>query len=465
MSSHNQAHRLAALSAQKKVVVLGLGRTGLSFVRYLHHQRIPCVINDSREAPPEMSELHAEFPDVELRLGGFDDSLIQAADFIFISQGIATQEPAVARALARGQAVVSDIELFAHAAKAPIVAITGSNAKSTVTTLVGHLLTAAGFNVLVGGNLGTPALDLLLAPTPDQYVLEVSNFQLDTSDYFPVAIACVLNISPDHLDRYTCYEDYVAAKHRIYRHANGIIINRDDKLTWPKADVSIVASFGMDKPAATDFGLLRTGQGVFLAQGDKQLLNVNQLKMRGEHNWQNALAALAIAHQAGAKLEDIVPVLTSFAGLPHRCQWVAHVAGVDWYNDSKGTNIGATAAAIRGFTQVVAGQLWVLLGGIGKGADFKDLLPAFNHKVAGAIIYGRDAQVIEAALNGHIKTYHAKDFDTALTLASQLAHAHDAVLLSPACASFDMFKHYEHRGEVFTQWVEQYAALHDKSKG
>lgn len=460
MSGHHHPNRLAQLSPEKKVVVLGLGRTGLSFVRYLHHQGIPCVVNDSRETPPEIAELHAEFPEVELRLGGFDDALMQAADFIFISQGIATQEPAVARALARGQAVVSDMELFAHAAKAPIIAITGSNAKSTVTTLVGHLLAAAGFDVLVGGNLGTPALDLLLAPVPDYYVLEVSNFQLDTSDYFPVALACVLNLSPDHLDRYTCYQDYIAAKHRIYRHAKAIIINRDDELTWPKADLPVVASFGMDEPTPTDFGLLRTVEGVFLAQGHKRLLNVNQLKMRGEHNWQNALAALAIAYHAGAKLEDIVAVLTSFAGLPHRCQWIANVAGVDWYNDSKGTNIGATAAAIRGFTQVVAGQLWILLGGIGKGADFKDLLPAFNHKVAGTIIYGRDAHVIEAALSGHIKTYHAKDFDAALTMASQLARAHDAVLLSPACASFDMFKHYEHRGEVFTQWVEQYAAQH-----
>jgi len=452
-----QRSRSALLAHAQQVVVLGLGPTGLSFVRYLRGIGKTCVVNDSRAEPPGLSELTQYFPEVPVHLGHFDDALMRQADLICISQGIATQEPAVAAAIARGQALMSDIELFAYAATAPIVAITGSNAKSTVTTLVGLMLTAAGRQVCTGGNLGTPALDLLLQPKPDVYVIEISNFQLDTTAYFPVSVASVLNISPDHLDRYNHYQDYIAAKRRIYRDSAHNIINRDDKLTWPEDRDKITTSFGSDKPQPGAFGFIKAGDTLFLAYGEQQLLDVNALAIPGQHNWLNALAALAIAHSAGGELKPMLDVLTTFHGLPHRCQRVATIDGVTWYNDSKGTNIGATQAAIQGLAQTIPGQLIVLLGGMGKGADFSVLAEVLRGQVKAAIVFGQDAALIETALTGVVPIHHGTTFDDTLLQAAHLAEAGDGVLLSPACASFDMFKHYEHRGAVFTDWVLAYA--------
>lgn len=449
--------RLQTLLQAKHIVVLGLGPTGLSFVRQLYDMGLTCTINDSRSNPPGLYELSEHFPQVPKVLGHFDEALIASADFIFISQGIATQEPAVANALTRGQKVVSDIELFAYAAKAPIIAITGSNAKSTVTTLVAKMLEASGKRVLAGGNLGEPALDLLRKPVPDVYVLEASNFQLDTSAYFPVEIACVLNISPDHLDRYRHYEEYIAAKLRIYRDCKKAIINREDKVAQPSDFKRVVASFGNDAPSEQNFGLIRKEGQIYLALGNKCLLDVREMKMPGRHNWLNALAALAIAHAFETLLDNMIEVLKTFQGLPHRCQWVATVNGVQWYNDSKGTNIGATIAAIQGFTEVISGKLILLLGGVGKDADFSHLAIALNDKVKAAVIYGQDGHTIASALKDKLPLEHGHDFEDALKKAADMASSGDAVLLSPACASFDMFKHYEHRGQVFMNWVLAYA--------
>lgn len=449
--------RLNTLPDAEHIVVLGLGPTGMSFVRYLHSIGKTCTVNDSRTDPPGLYELNQHYPNTKTVLGAFEHAVVEQADFIFISQGIATQEPVVAAALARDQAVVSDIELFAYAAKAPIIAITGSNAKSTVTTLVGQMVEAAGKKVWVGGNLGTPALDLLCKPTPDVYVLEASNFQLDTSAYFPVEIACVLNISPDHLDRYRYYEEYIAAKRRIYRDCVKAIINQDDKVAWPADLSSVVASFGMEAPKANNFGLRQQGGHTFLAYGEDCLLDVSLLRIPGKHNWMNALAALAIAHALGCPFPPLIEVLKHFNGLPHRCQWIVNIDGVDWYNDSKGTNIGATIAAIQGFAEVVPGRLIILLGGVGKGADFTSLAVALDDKIKAAVIYGKDGDVIAKALTHKVAIERGIDFADALDKAAKLATAGDAVLLSPACASFDMFKHYEHRGQVFTDWVLAYA--------
>ncbi len=460
-----QGSRLDGLSSAKHIVVLGLGPTGLSFVRYLHSIGINCTVNDSRLEPPGLHELSEHFPNTKMILGQFDEQSLADAEFIFISQGIATQEPAIAKALARGQAVVSDMELFAHAAKAPIIAITGSNAKSTVTTLVGQMLTAAGKQVLMGGNIGIPALDLLQQAQPDAYVLEVSNFQLDTSAYFPTTIACVLNISPDHLDRYEHYSDYIAAKLRIYRDCEKAIINRDDPVAWPSDLGRVMTSFGSDKPNVGAFGLETIGDQTYLSFGSTQLCPVSELKILGRHNWQNALAALAIAYSFGATFAPMLEILRTFTGLKHRCQWVATIDNVHWYNDSKGTNIGATLAAIQGFSGVITGKLILLLGGIGKGADFSLLANAIDNHVKGVVVFGKEGPDIAQALANKLPIAEGINFDDALAKAAAMATAGDTVLLSPACASFDMFKHYEHRGEVFTAWVLNYAKTRSQPQG
>lgn len=431
-------------------VIVGLGKTGLSCARYLAARGASFVVTDSRTVPPGLKELHRDFADVPVFTGGFNAAVLARARRLIVSPGVAMTEPAVAAAVRDGAEAVGDIELFAREARAPVVAVTGANGKSTVTTLVGEMIRDAGFVVRVGGNLGTPVLDLLAAPIPDFYVLELSSFQLETTYSLNAAAAVVLNISPDHMDRYCDVSDYAAAKRRIY-HGDGVmVINRDD----PRVVAMIepgrrVVSFGLNAPAQEDFGVRDCDGAVYLAKGDESLLAAAELRIKGGHNIANALAALALGEAVGIPMAGMLASLRRFPGLPHRTQWVASRDGVDWYNDSKGTNVGATLAALQG----MPGKVVLIAGGLGKGQDFTPLRAAVAAKARAVVLLGRDAAQIAHALEGVVPVIHVNDMDEAVEQAESLAQAGDSVLLSPACASFDMFRGYEHRGDVFSAAV------------
>jgi UDP-N-acetylmuramoylalanine--D-glutamate ligase len=372
-----------------------------------------------------------------------------------MSPGVALAEPAIAAAVRQGAEAVGDIELFARAARAPVVAITGANGKSTVTTLVGEMIRDAGFEARVGGNLGTPALDLLAETQPDFYVLELSSFQLETTHSLNAAAAAVLNISPDHMDRYRDVKEYALAKQRIYRGDGVMVINADDDCVAAMVEPGRkVVRFGLSEPKQQDFGVREVQGKMCLAKGAEILLPASELRIKGLHNVANALAALALGEAAGAPMASMLDTLRRFAGLPHRTQWVGSRDGVSWYNDSKGTNVGATLAALQG----MPGKVVLIAGGLGKGQDFTPLKDAAAAKARAVVLLGQDASLIESALAKTVPVVHVRDMDEAVERAAHLAQEGDTVLLSPACASFDMFKGYDHRGEVFTAAVRRILA-------
>jgi UDP-N-acetylmuramoylalanine--D-glutamate ligase len=442
-------------------VVIGLGKTGLSCVRYLKAQGYPVAVNDTREHPPGLAELRAEFPDVEVSLGKLDAELFLRASEVISSPGISIREPAIAAAMAAGVSVVGDVELFCRAAKAPIVAITGSNAKSTVTTLVGLMGEAAGKRTGVCGNIGTPVLDMLAEGEKDLYVMELSSFQLETTHSLKAAVAVVLNLSEDHMDRYTGMVDYHQAKHRIYRHCERFVFNREDALTVPLiADDLPRASFGLGVPDLNDFGVRIVEGKPYLARGREMLMPVSELQIFGDHNVANALACLALGEAVGLPMDAMLNTLRSFTGLKHRCQRVAMHNGIGWYNDSKGTNVGATLAAINGLGAAITGKILLIAGGVGKGQDFTPLSPAMAQFGKSLILIGEDASVIDVAVAAALPRLHCTSLDEAIAQALRIAKPGDAVLLSPACASFDMFKHYEDRGDQFVAGVRRLVEGH-----
>lgn len=430
-------------------IVVGLGKTGISCVRYLTAQGLPVLAMDTRAHPPGLAELQAHWPKVPVILGGLDEkSLLQARELV-VSPGLSLHEPALAKAMAKGIPAVGDIELFARHAKAPIVAITGSNAKGTVTTLVGDMAHQAGLRVQVGGNIGTPALDLLAEEEPDLYVLELSSFQLETTYSLKAAAATILNISADHLDRYDAMADYIAAKQRIYHNCRAAIFNRDDQATYPDDAVATKISFGLQTPPPDQFGLLQQEGAMWLARGNKPLLATKELRIKGRHNIANALAALALGTAVELPVPPMLEALSRFTGLPHRCQWVAEHAGIHWYNDSKGTNIGATLAAIEGLGADISGKIVLIAGGVGKGADFTVLRPAIAAHVRAVVLIGEDAPLLHKAWQGTTTLLAAASMQKAVQMAHAAAQSGDAVLLSPACASLDMFSNFEERGDIF----------------
>jgi len=443
-------------------VVVGLGRTGLSVARFLAARGGHFAVTDSRRDPPGLESLRRELPQTPIAAGGFDADLLAGAGLIVVSPGVPLSEPALLAARARGAEVIGDVELFARHVDAPVIAITGANGKSTVTTLVGEMARAAGREVRVGGNLGTPALDLLAAGRPDLYVLELSSFQLETVQSLNARAATVLNITPDHMDRYRTLADYAAAKRRVYRGDGAMVINADDPLVAAmREDGRRTLRFSTGMAGGADFGLCRRAGEAWLARGDEPLLPVRELRIRGLHNVANALAALALGTAAGIPEAAAITALRGFAGLPHRCQWLAARGGVDWFDDSKGTNVGATCAAIAGLAQGddQDGRRVVLIaGGDGKGQDFSGLAQAAAGRVRAAVVLGRDGPQIARVLEGTLPVARAIDMEDAVHQAAALAVAGDAVLLSPACASFDMFRDYVHRGEVFAAAVRRYCA-------
>ena len=426
-----------------KVVILGLGKTGLSCVHYFLRQGITPMVLDTRANPPGRQELPAG---VELLCGELDVALLTQAELIIASPGIALATPALQAAAAAGVEIIGDIELFVRDARAPIVAITGSNGKSTVTTLVGEMAAEAGIQVGVGGNIGTPALDLLLEPC-DLYVLELSSFQLETTHSLRAAAATILNLSEDHLDRYEGMAGYLAAKQRIYAGAQHILVNRDDHATQPQAG-SVWQSFGLD---AASYGRVLHQGGLWLAvQGEPQL-PVTELNIVGAHNQMNALAAMALCDAVAVPRAAQLAVLRRFSGLPHRCQFVREYQGVRWINDSKATNVGSTLAAVAGLAEAVQGRLILIAGGQGKGQDFAPLQALLGHGIDLMLCFGQDADLL-CALG--TQTERVADLNAAVARAQAVAQPGDWVLLAPACASLDMFKNFEQRGDCFTALVE-----------
>lgn len=447
----------------QRILVVGLGASGTSALRYLANAGARLVVTDSRAAPAGIEALRAEHPQVEFRLGGFDAPrpLTQFAEAV-VSPGVALSEPLVRELIGAGVPVVGDVELFARTANAPVVGITGSNGKSTVTTLVGEMAKAAGLRVKVGGNLGTPALDLL-SEDAQLYVLELSSFQLETTHTLRCAAAAYLNLSEDHLDRHGSMQHYAVVKARIFNGARLVVVNRDDAAVMEQVAVARdvlnragtqCVSFGLDAPVKPkNYGLREQDGASWMCQGSTMLQPRDALKIQGLHNVGNALAALALADAIGIPREATLRALREFTGLPHRCEFVAAQNGVTWLNDSKGTNVGSTLAALRGLD----GPIVWLGGGQGKGQDFAPLAQPLAEKGRAALLFGEDAQAIEDAIYGALPVYREKDMSAALGRAKKLAQPGDRVLLSPACASLDQFRNYVERGERFASWVREQA--------
>ncbi len=485
-SAHSPASPPDSWLQNRPVLVLGLGDTGLSCVRWLCAQGAQVSVADTRANPPHAATLASEFPDVVLHRGELSETLVQSASLIVASPGVPLSTPALQKALARGQEVLGDVELFARTVQSwptppRVVAITGSNGKTTVTTLVGEIAQAAGLSTQVLGNIGTPVLEALHTQAPaDVYVLELSSFQLETTHTLQLLAGAVLNVTEDHLDRYPHMSAYAAAKARIFKHCAIQVVNRQDPWTSsmrgdlppavpPQGCPAPAAgwapqriTFGLDAPATSgDWGLLPDADGhpgasapAWICCGSQRVLRSDRLTLQGWHNVANVMAALALAEALGIAPSRAVAVVQAFKGLPHRVEWVAQIEGVTYLDDSKGTNVGATVAALTG----LAGPVVLIAGGDGKGQDFSPLGPALERNGRAVILIGRDAGRIRSALGDcPVPQRQAQSLEQAVQWAAQCAQPGDQVLLSPACASFDMFRDYQHRAQVFIQAVQALA--------
>ncbi len=442
------------MSAGKSIpevnLVAGLGKTGLSIARYLKRSDLDAVFYDSRTEPPGVADLRSMWPDSKLLLGAA--TLPSGVARVIASPGIEPRHALIRAAQVHGLDVVSDIEIFAREADAPFVAITGTNGKSTVTTLVYHMCAADGRKVLAGGNLGEPALDLLDEDRPDIYVLELSSFQLERTFNLPASVSILLNVSPDHLDWHGSIEDYEAAKYRIFREAQAAVVNRADaRAVAAVKGIKRVVSFGMDEPEDGQFGIRFEDERRFLAFGDRLLLAVDEMAIFGLHNQANALASMAAGQLLGLSHSAMLQVLIEFPGLPHRMQWVARLDDVDYVNDSKATNVAAAIAAVKS----VDGPVVLIAGGDGKGGDFDELAEAIDARLVGAVLIGKDAEAIGEALDTMTPKEYATDMNAAVGAAAKLAAPGTTVLLAPACASLDQYSNYGARGDAFIDAVRE----------
>jgi UDP-N-acetylmuramoylalanine--D-glutamate ligase len=430
-------------------VVFGLGATGLSVARYLRRNEIDALFIDTRDAPPGLDELRAAWPDAVVQLG--DMKLPRDIDRVIVSPGIADSHELLKKARRRKIEIVSDIEIFAREAKAPFVAVTGSNGKSTVTTLLYHMCRAAGRSVLAGGNLGEPALDLLAEDQPELYVLELSSFQLQRTATLPAEVAVLLNVAPDHLDWHADETEYRRSKYRIYREARAAVVNRaDEEAAASAAAIGRQISFGLDEPRDDQYGIRRDDDVDFLARGDQLLMATSELSMVGLHNQANALAALAAGELLGLEMAAMLQVVSEFPGLPHRMQFVARKGAVDYINDSKATNVAAAVASIKS----IDGTLVLIAGGDGKGGNFAELAASLEGRLRAAVLIGKDAEAIADALDTVLPVYFARDMQDAVSQAAAFAESDDTVLLAPACASLDQYANYAARGDAFRDAVE-----------
>ena len=455
------------MNAQQQTVdrvIVGLGTTGLSVARYLVNQDLEFAVVDSRENPPCLNDLlelvRSRSFQIPHHFGDFNTPLILSAKQLIVNPGIALSTAEISRAKDAGVEVVGDVELFAREIKTtkPVVAITGSNGKTTVTSLLDLMAKKSGVQVATGGNIGTPALDLIGDVATELFVLELSSYQLETSPSLHTAAAVILNISEDHLDRYdNQLEKYALAKAAIYANCEHIIYNREDRYSTRFAKEAIgnntLTSFGLDKPQSEDFGLQLKGSVEWLAKGEELLMLVSEVKQAGRHNLANSLAALALGEAVGLEMSAMLEVLKEYPGMIHRTQWVTELNGVNWYNDSKGTNVGATLSALSG----LPGKTVLIAGGQGKGADFLPLKAVIEEKARAVVLMGEDAEKISLIVDESIPQIFVGDMQQAVEQAYSLANTdeQDNVLLSPACASFDMFDNYAARGLVFIEEVKK----------
>lgn len=439
-------------------LVIGLGKTGNSIARYLQRKEQLFAIYDTRQTVNDLAGYQEAYPGVDIYLGSIPEEVYSQVDKVFISPGVDCSLPEIRKFTELGIIIEGDIELFAREVNAPVIAITGTNGKSTVTTLVGEMARRFEISVAVAGNIGTPVLDLL--DDSQQYglwVLELSSFQLDLTSSLQPLGATILNISQDHIDRHGTFANYIQAKQRVYNHAEYAVYNRDDELTTPnnldKFASRNVISYGLDVPQPNHWGLREISGEVYLAHGTENIMPISEAKLKGIHNWMNILAASALARLAGISYNAIKNALREFSGLAHRCEFIRNLDEVDWVNDSKGTNVGATVAAINGLGDSISGKIILIAGGQGKGADFSELKQVVAKHVRVIIVIGEDAELITNSLQGIVEIFAADSMKGAVVKGHELAQPGDMVLLSPACASFDMFRDYNHRGEVFTEEV------------
>jgi len=437
-------------------VIVGLGKTGFSCAHFLANKKIGFAITDSRNNPPMLDVTRQSYPEVPLYLGRIDEELLLKTNNIIVSPGVSLQEVAIDQAIREGVKVYGDIELFCQHISSPVIAVTGSNGKSTVTTMVTDMIQDASLKVKKGGNIGTPVLDLLDDDEPDVYVLELSSFQLETTTFLNAFVAVVLNITEDHMDRYKSLSDYTEAKSKVYSGDGTMIINLDDPYTLEMAcpDRKTIG-FTLKEPQQQEYGTRIFEKKRWLVKGDEKLINIDELLIYGEHNIANVLAALALGDAYGLTSESMLETLKKFTGLTHRCQLVADIKGVRWYNDSKATNVGASCAAIKG---LASGENIILIaGGHGKGADFKELAKIAKGRLHAVIVIGRDGQLIKKELQKFIPAYEAESMESAVLKAAEIATPGNLVLLSPACASLDMFVDFQARGDAFIESVMKMA--------
>lgn len=440
-------------------VIVGLGGTGLSCVKYFTQMGEKVKVVDTRDEPPGLAVLKEQYPDVEYELGGFNRETFVTAKQLVVSPGLSIRGVEIEAARKAGVAITGDIDIFSKQVSSPIIAVTGSNGKSTVVAMLAAILNKAGKNFGLGGNLDgenfKPALDLIAEDAKDLYLLELSSFQLETTESLGAAVATILNLSADHMDRYEGIDDYHRAKQRIFTDCKQVVINRDDKESYPlEENDATVWDFGFGRAGVNGLGLLEEDGDQYLAYQLEKIVSVNELKVFGQHNIANVLAAVALAMAIEIDMSSIKAAITEFSGLPHRCQWVANIGGVDFYNDSKGTNVGATVAAVEGLGEHISGHIVLIAGGIAKGADFSALVPAMNKWGKAVVLIGQDATEMASHFDAEVQTYFANDMQDAARIALQQSTIGDAVLLSPACASFDMFENFQHRGFAFIEAVE-----------
>ncbi|TWX66220.1 UDP-N-acetylmuramoyl-L-alanine--D-glutamate ligase [Colwellia sp. C1TZA3] len=449
---------VATQLANKRIVILGIGITGLSCARFLHRHQISFAVNDSRAMPISPGDFKHQFADNTLVLGHWDQTLIAQAEILIVSPGINMAESVIHAAIADNCDVIGDVELFCRLSDTPILAVTGSNGKSTVVSMLNYVGNSLGYRVQLGGNIGLPVLDQIEQEAADFIVLELSSFQLETIKSMQALAATVLNLSDDHLDRHKTLEHYGAIKQSIYKNCSYALYNRDDKATRPNDCYanSQQLSFGSEPAQNNNFGLAEH-QGIsHLMLGEQRLCTLAELPLQGIHNALNYLAVLALGKCAGWDLKAMLASLMTFKGLAHRCEVIETNDGIRWINDSKATNVGATLAAIEGLAPTLhANKLILIAGGDGKGADFSPLTQALTQHVDYLITLGKDGRAIAALrlLNQADKTSHVDSLVAAVALARTQAKAGDMVLLSPACASLDMFANYVERGVVFIKSV------------
>ena len=437
----------------KAYLIIGLGKTGLSCARFLLEQGHAVAMMDTRKNPPYIDIVQNELPEVLLNKDGLNLKLMLESDVIVLSPGVDPRLPELKAARSHNIEVIGDIELFARSINQPVIAITGSNGKSTVTTMLTEMGRMAGKNIKVGGNIGIPALDLIADPDPDFYILELSSFQLETVSSLNAYASVVLNISPDHLDRYEDIEQYQKTKAKVYIGSEVIVVNRDDNLSCECAEgFQNQTGFTLNKPVGNDFGVNEERGEVYLARGKERLLSISDMQVIGEHNISNALAALALGHAMQLPMKAMLEALKRYSGLPHRCQLVTEKNGVKWVNDSKATNVGASIAAIKGLS--CGRDIILIAGGVAKGQEFFDLTPIFETHLKSLLLIGRDAKEISEVTPRDIPQQTARNMSDAVKKAKISAKEGDIVLLAPACASFDMYDNYEKRGDAFINAVE-----------